>query len=198
MIVPTKLHPLWYSTYLPIHFFVSAVAAGLSMVIVEGMISHRVYHHQVEITREQFDSITLGLAKAASVVLAVYFAIKVMGVVMDGDWPLLATGWGAWFMVEMFGFVLLPCILYAVGYRERRPRLVRGTAVLTVLGIVLNRFNVSFIAYNYALPPERRYVPHWMEIWVTVALITLGVVAFKWIADRMPIMYTHPDYKGEH
>jgi Ni/Fe-hydrogenase subunit HybB-like protein len=30
-----KLHPLWYSPYIPLFFFVSAVAAGLSMVIVQ-------------------------------------------------------------------------------------------------------------------------------------------------------------------
>ena len=95
-ITPTRLHPLWYSTYLPVEFFVSAVAAGISMVIVESMLSHRAFHHQIEITREQFDRITIGLAKAGAVALAVYFAIKVMDVMLDDEWHLLATGWGAW------------------------------------------------------------------------------------------------------
>jgi len=197
-ITPTKLHPLWYSNYLPIHFFVSAVAAGISMVIVEGMLSHRAFHSQVEISGTQFDNITIGLAKAGSVVLAVYFAIKVMGIALDDEWALLGTGWGAWFLVELLGFVLLPCVMYAVGYRERRPGLIRITGAWTVIGIMLNRFNVSFIAFNYALPDERRYTPHWMEIMVSVALVTAGVVAFKWIANRMPIMHTHPDYMAEH
>jgi len=197
-IMPTKLHPLWYTSYLPIQFFVSAVAAGISMVIVESMISHRAFHDQVEITREQFDDITVGLAKAGSIVLAIYFCIKVMGIAMDDEWRLLGTGWGAWFLVELLGFVLLPCILYAVGYRERRTWLIRATGVLTVLGIVLNRLNICFIAFNYALPPERRYVPNPMEIWITITLITAGVVAFKWIADRMPILYEHPDFRESH
>jgi len=197
-ITPTKLHPLWYSSYLPVHFFVSAVAAGLSMVIVESMISHRVFKEQVEISHEQLDRLTLGLAKAGSVVLAIYFAIKVMALMLDDNWHLLATAWGAWYLVELLGFVLLPCILYAAGYRERRVGLVRTTGVITVLGVVLNRFNVSFIAFNYSLPAEARYVPHWMEIWVTVALVTSGVVAFRWIAGRMPILFEHPDWKGQH
>ncbi|MCW8984055.1 MAG: polysulfide reductase NrfD, partial [Thermoanaerobaculales bacterium] len=36
MATPTRLHALWYSSHIPVHFFVSAVAAGLAMVIVEG------------------------------------------------------------------------------------------------------------------------------------------------------------------
>ena len=197
-ITPTKLHPLWYSTYLPVFFFVSAVGAGISMVIVESMLSHRVFSHQVEITHEQFDRITIGLAKAGSIVLAIYFGIKVMGITLDHEWHLLGTGWGAWFLVELLGFVLLPSIMYAIGYREKRPRLIRITGAITVVGIMLNRFNVSFIAFNWELPSAQRYVPNWMEIWVTVALITVGLVAFKWIANRMPIMYEHPQYKGMH
>jgi Ni/Fe-hydrogenase subunit HybB-like protein len=198
LVTPTKLHPLWYSAHIPVHFFVSSVVAGLSMVIFEGMISHRAFHHQVELTREQFDNITIGLAKAAAVTLAVYFAIKVMSVALDNEWHYLGTGWGAWFLVELLGFVLLPCILFAVGFRERRPTLIRIVALWTVIGIVLNRLNVSIIAFNWMLPSEERYVPHWMEIWVTVSIVTFGVVMFRWIANRMPIMHEHPEYRGMH
>jgi Ni/Fe-hydrogenase subunit HybB-like protein len=197
-IAPTKLHPLWYTSYIPVQFFISAVAAGISMVLVESSITHKVFHHQVEITPEQFDNIQVGLAKAGAIVLAIYFCSKVLGNALDNEWSLLATGWGAWYLVELVGFVLLPCLLYAVGYRERRLRLIRATGAWTVVGIMLNRFNISFIAFNYALPADQRYVPHWMEIWVTVALITAGAVAFKWIANRMPIMYEHPEYRRSH
>ncbi len=195
-ITPTKLHPLWYSPYIPVQFFVSAVAAGLSMVIVEGMFSHKTFHHQVEITGDHFERINIGLGKAAAITLAIYTAIKLLALSLEAEWHLLLTGWGAWFLVELLGFVVLPCFLFAVGYRDRKLLLIRIAAWITVIGIVLNRFNVSFIAFNYDLPV--RYTPHWMEIWVSVALVTLGVVMFRWIANRMPIMYEHPDWKGEH
>lgn len=195
-ITPTKLHPLWYSSYIPVHFFVSAVAAGISMVIVEGMFSHKAFHHQVEITNEHFERINIGLGKAGAVTLAIYTAIKLLALSLENEWHLLLSGWGAWFLVELLGFIVLPCFLFAVGYRDRRILLIRIAAAITVVGIVLNRFNVSFIAFNYDNPV--RYVPHWMEIWVSVALVTLGVVMFRWIANRMPIMYEHPDWKGQH
>jgi Ni/Fe-hydrogenase subunit HybB-like protein len=198
MVAPTRLHPLWYSSHIPVHFFVSAVAAGLAMVIVEGMISHRAFHHQVEISRERFEGINFGLAKGAAVTLAVYFAIKVVGLALEDEWSLLATGWGAWFLLEVLGFVLLPCVLFAVAYRERRLLVARVAAVITVIGILLNRFNITFGVFNWNRPTAETYVPSWMEIWVTVAFITFAVVAFRWIANRMPIMYEHPDWKGTH
>ena len=198
LITPTKLHPLWYSPYLPVHFFVSSAATGLSMVIFEGMLSHRIFNHQVEIDHEQFDRLTLGLAKAASIVLAIYFAIKVLGLAQGDKWRHLATPMGLWFLLEVVGFVLLPCFLFAIGVRDKRPGLVRFTAILVIVGIILNRLNVSIVAFNWSLPAKERYVPHWMEIWVTLSIIAAGLWAFRWIVNRMPILHEHPDYKGMH
>jgi Ni/Fe-hydrogenase subunit HybB-like protein len=198
MVTPTKLHPLWYSAHIPVHFFVSAVAGGLAMVIVEGMISHRAFHHQVQTSSEQFENINFGLAKAASVTLAIYFAVKTVALALENEWHLLGSAWGLWYLFEIVGFVLLPCLLFAVGYRERQLTMVRVAAVITAVGIMLNRFNVTFIAFNWRIPAELRYAPSWMEIWVTVAFITFAVVTFRWVANRMPIMYEHPDWKGAH
>ncbi|MBI5532419.1 MAG: polysulfide reductase NrfD [Deltaproteobacteria bacterium] len=198
MATPTKLHPLWYSPYLPVHFFISAVAVGLSMVIVEGAISHRVFHERVEITRTQFDAITLGLGKAAAVALAVYFSTKVLAIALEDKWHYLGTRYGLWYLFEIAGFVVLPCFLLLVGYRERRVTLVRIAAGITVAGVVLNRLNVAMFAFNWRLPWEARYWPHPMEIAVSLSLVMAGVVMFRWIASRMPILHEHPDWKGTH
>jgi Ni/Fe-hydrogenase subunit HybB-like protein len=198
LVTPTKLHPLWYSPYIPIHFFVSAVCAGISMVIFESMLSHRVFRDKVELSHEKFDDLTVGLAKAGAVVLAIYFAIKIMGIAVENKWHYLTTPMGAWYLVEIVGFVLLPCFLYLVGYREKRTALIRFTGLLTVVGIILNRINVSVIAFNWQLPAESRYVPHWMEIWISITIVTAGLVAFKWIVNRMPILYEHTEYRGMH
>jgi Ni/Fe-hydrogenase subunit HybB-like protein len=198
LITPTKLHPLWYSSYLPIQFFLSSVVAGLSMVIVEGMLSHRVFADRVELGHQDFDRLTLGLAKAGSVALAIYFAVKVMALAQANAWHHLGTAWGAWYLVEIVGFVLLPCFLFAISVRDRLPRLARVAAGIGVVGVVLNRLNVSIIAFNWDLPSAERYHPHWMEIWVTASIVTFGVWLFRWIANRMPILHEHPEYRGMH
>jgi Ni/Fe-hydrogenase subunit HybB-like protein len=116
------------------------------------------------------------------------------GVAEGEHWDLLLTGWGAWFFVETVGFVLVPSLLYGYGARYKKVKMVRVAAVMTVVGIVLNRLNVSVIAYNWNAAV--RYVPSWMEITVSVTLITLGVVAFRWIVNRMPIMSEDPRFAG--
>ena len=199
LIAPGKLHPLWYSSFLPVFFFISSMVAGLSMVIFEGTLAHAGLHHKMDETHlKEAEGVIFGFGKAASFVLAGYFFIKTMDIAMDNDWQYLATGYGAWFLVEMFGFVALPSFLYALGVREKNVTLVRIASINAVLGIVLNRFNVSLIAFNWNLPAADRYFPHWMEIGVSVFIVTLIITVYRFIATRMPVLYEHPDYKDAH
>ncbi len=197
LLAPTKLHPLWYSPFIPIYFFISSIVAGLSMVIVESSLSHRIFRDQVEPQRRvDLEAITLGLGKGASVVLFTYFFLKLLGLADGGHWHLLRTGYGHWFLVELLVFVLLPCFLFAHGVRERNVPLVRATAVLTVVGIVINRLNVALIALNWDVPD--RYVPSGMELLTSITIITLGLLTFRWIVNRMPVLREHPEYPGPH
>jgi len=199
LIAPSKLHPLWYSQYLPVYFFVSSIIAGLSMVIFESTLSYRYFRHKMDETHlKEKNDIALGFGKAASLVLAGYFIIKVVGISVDNNWHYLATGYGIWYLVELLGFVALPCFLYALGVRDRNIVLIRFTSALAVLGIVVNRFNVSMVAFNYHLPPADRYFPHWMEIGISVFIVTIGVILFRFIVTRMPVLYEHPEYREEH
>ncbi len=197
LMMPHRVHPLWYSGYVPIFFFVSAIVAGLSMVIVESGLSHRVFKSQIKAHDPgQADRLTLGLAKGAAVVLFAYFFLKMQGLVDSGRFDLLLTPYGYWFMFEMLGFVLAPCFLYAMAVRRQNATMARWVAGWVVLGIVVNRLNLSVIAFNYNAP--QRYVPGFMEIMVSVTIITIGILTFRWIVNRMPVLYEHPDYPQAH
>ena len=192
-----KVHPLWYSPFIPIFFFASAVIGGVTMVIFESMLSHRIFHSQVaHHDPAETDRLVIGLGKAASILLFTYFCLKVIGVAHGQHWDLLLTSYGYWFLLEMIGFVLLPCFLFAIAVQNQSAGLVRFTAVLTVLGIVLNRLNVSIITFQWNLPD--RYFPHWMEFVVTIMVVTTGLITFRWIVNRMPVLYDHPDYPPQH
>jgi len=197
VIAPGKLHPLWYSELLPVFFLVSAIIAGLSMVIVESMLTHKVFKKQVEhFDHAEFEKLTMNLGKGASAGLIVYFALKVFGLAHSGRWDLLNTVYGYWFLFEILVFALLPAFLFAYGVRYKNVRITRWTAVMTVIGIVLNRINTSLIAFNWNAP--ERYYPLWTEIAITVGVITMGVLTFRWIVNRMAILHDHPDYESMH
>ena len=69
-------------------------------------------------------------------------------------------------------------------------------AAWALAGIVLNRMNVSVIALNWNVAD--RYVPSWQEWAVSLTLLTLAVLAFRWVASRMPVFREHPQFRGAH
>jgi Ni/Fe-hydrogenase subunit HybB-like protein len=197
LLAPDKVHPLWYSRFIPIFFFVSALMAGLTMVIVESSLSHRIFKDRLDPEKHvDLDRLTLGLGRAAAVVMFAYFFLKLLGVADSGAWSYLRTGYGAWFLVELLGFVLLPCFLFAHGARTLNVRLVRVAAVIGVTGVVLNRLNLSVITFNWHM--HSRYIPHWMELVMTVTIVMMGILCFRWLVNRAPVLAEHPDYKGIH
>ena len=198
LLMPEKLHPLWYSEYIPLWFFMSAVAGGIVMTIIESTASHRIFSHQIRHhDPDHLNRVTLGLGKAASVTLFAYFFMKVIGLAHGNTWGYLNTGYGYLYLVEVLGFVLVPGFVFMYAVQNKLPGLVRAMAIVTALGIVFNRLNHSIIAFNWHLPYELRYFPHWMEVVLTITVITIGILTFQWIMNRMPILYDHPDFEPE-
>ena len=196
LVSPGKLHPLWYSELLPLFFFISSIAAGIAMVTVESTLSHRAFRNQLGPEHdEELGNLTLGLARAGSAVLFAYFWLKVVGIAAENAWEHLNTGPGHWFLVEMLLFVLTPSILFLMASREGSVRLARLAALLTVVGVVVNRLNVSIIAFNWQV---ETYVPRWTEVVITLSLVTCLILAYRWIVNRMPVLREDPAYPWNH
>jgi Ni/Fe-hydrogenase subunit HybB-like protein len=196
LMAPGKLHPLWYSPYLPVFFFVSAIIGGMTMVVFESMMSHRIFGHQVSAEdHSKLNKVTLGLGQGAAAVLFTYFCLKWVGVAHDHHWDLLGTPLGHWFLVEVFGFVLAPCIVLFYGSRVQDVSLVRFGSIWAILGLMFNRINVSMVALSWNQADQ--YVPHWKEIAITITVITVGLITFRFIVNRMPILYRHPAFRDE-
>ncbi len=199
LIAPGKLHPLWYSPFLPMFFFVSSMVAGASMVVFEGMLAHKGMHDYMDKKHlSQSADVTLSFSKAASVILFSYFIMRLVDMLVHANVHYLFTSYGVLWLVEMFVFILLPAVLYAKGSRDLNVPLCRAASVLAVLGIVLNRFIISMIAFNWKLPADERYFPALPEIMVSVFVVTMIVTCYRFICYHMPILYEHPDFKEHH
>ena len=199
LITPGKLHPLWYSMLLPVFFLISAIFAGISMVIVESTISHRVFKRQLaNFDHAQYDRLTIGLGKAAASALFIYFILKIFDLAHSNNWEYLNTPYGYWYLFEIIGFVLIPALLFTSAARNQNAKLVRFAGYLTVFGVILNRLNVSVIAFNWNLPLSVKYYPMWSEIALSVGVVAMLILAYRFIVNRMAIMYEHPDYESAH
>jgi Ni/Fe-hydrogenase subunit HybB-like protein len=191
-----KIHPLWYTEFIPVLFFVSSVFAGLSLVIFEGSISHKVFHDRLgPVQKKSQDGILVGLGRICAGAMFVYVFLKILVLIHDKGWSHLGTGWGLWYLVEVIGFVVVPGVLFFIAARDRRVRMIQVAAALTLVGIILNRLNISVIAFQWFSPDH--YVPSWQEIVVTLAVVLSEIWVFRWIVNRMPVLGDSPQWARE-
>jgi Ni/Fe-hydrogenase subunit HybB-like protein len=67
---------------------------------------------------------------------------------------------------------------------------------MAVAGIIMNRLNVSIIAFNWNLPEHLHHIiPPWKEVAVVLAIATVHILIFRWILNRMPVLREQPGYE---
>lgn len=193
-----NIHPLWYTEFIPVLFFVSSIFAGLSTVIVESWISHRAMAAQVdEEYRQAYPGIVISLGKACAGSMFAYLFFKAAVFIHGRHWSLINTPMGYWYLLEVVGLTLVPCLLFTWGVRRESLRTIRIAAVLTMIGIALNRCNYVFIAYKWYVPLGERYVPSWQEVVIAATIVLAHIWAFRWIANRMPVLRRPPEWALE-
>ncbi|MBI4690642.1 MAG: hypothetical protein HY754_10315, partial [Nitrospirae bacterium] len=103
---------------------------------------------------------------------------------------------GKWFLIEVIGFVLIPVLVLTYGVKKGSAGIVRFGAFYAVAGIIVNRINVSVIAFNWNLPDHLHHiVPPWQEVAIVLTIATIHILIFRWIVNRMPVIREEPDYE---
>lgn len=191
-----KIHPLWYSEFIPIMFLVSSVFAGLSMVIFEGSISHKVFFSQIsEKNHKAQDGIIHGLSKICTGAMFAYLFLQLLVFIHGKRWEYINSPMGYWYLLEIIGFVMIPMGLFFYSYRRQNVLMIRIAAILTMVGVIMNRLNVTVIGFRWDAPVH--YVPSWMEIVVTLTVIFAEIWIFRWVINRMPVLRESPDWVKE-
>jgi Ni/Fe-hydrogenase subunit HybB-like protein len=120
LLAPGKVHPLWFSSYIPHLFLSSSIYAALAMVIV---VSTLIARFQRSAADNNFlgnlDRLTVGLGKAP-LSASLLFSMKLISVAHD-NWHLL-TSWDAGFSSSCSD---LSCcrITTALGAKKKTPPL---------------------------------------------------------------------------
>lgn len=181
LITPEKTYPLWYSGNLPFLFFVSAVAVGPAMVIIESFLSSRAFHREIELP------LLSRLGKVSAVALAIYLVLKLEDAANYNLAPYLFAFnlEGVLYWLEIIVGVVLPMIMLIIPRVRTSRRGLFSSAVLVVTGFVLNRMDVSITALerHYGV----NYFPSWMEISVTMMIVAVGFGAFAWAAKNLAV-----------
>jgi len=171
LLMPHKLHPLWWTPALPLLFYLQAVYTGLGMTAIAitliwramGIPNNRVLFRRI--------------GQAMSINLMLYAALKV------GDWmgseeiPLLlkpdAFGLLAWFQFIIGIIIPLGILLSKLVGHSAGPF---WAGVFALIGTFIDRLIVSWI--GLAEPSPLPYTPSWMEVMTTVGMIAGGFLLY--------------------
>ncbi len=186
LIMPYRLHPLWYSPILPLLFLVSAIGLGLMMVVFESHFTAYLYRRKPE------TELLAQLSGAARWVLALYIALRLGDLALRGQFSQL---WGAEWQVGLFWLEFaLMAIVPATLLFLPRIRQSRGgqwaMAALCVSGVVLNRTDVGGLAHLRRTPDF--YTPAWTEVAITLGILSAATLAFLFIVEHFKIWEQRP------
>jgi len=180
LIVPEKLYPLWYTSLLPVFFFISALCAGLAMTIFESWQSSRAFGKHLELP------LISGMGRLLAVLLSVYMTARFLDLLHRGALRLLAQPRPETylFVLEIALFVGPMFLLFRRKVYSNAAALY-GCAVMVLLGFVANRLNVSVTGVEAG--SGIAYFPKWTEIAVTLFIVALGFAIFRFAVKYLPI-----------
>lgn len=181
LIVPTKMHPLWYSPILPVYFYMSAIGTGFAMVIFESYTSARAFNHGIKL------DLLSSIAKITYAMLILTAVIRFidLAILNKLNYLLISSSETYMFYLELFVGTVVPVYLLSQKkFRESRKWLYIS-ALFVIGGFLLNRVNVSITSLTGSA--NFNYFPSIYEISITIMLVTVGMVAFRLITQNFPV-----------
>ncbi len=173
LIMKGHIYPLWYSQYIHTLFYLSAIPAGLCMVIIAMYLCMRSLGVKLDY------SILTDLSKVVVAMLCIYTAFRAVDMLGNGGvhYLFLARSETAYFWLEFLLMILLPVVLFSQKKVRNTPILLYWTAAIQVMGFIANRINVSITAMEDTA--HANYVPKWPEMALTIMVVTGGVLVFR-------------------
>lgn len=190
LIVPEKLYGLWYTTSLPIFFFVSAIGVGCAMMILESFLSSRAFNRGLEM------SLLTEIGRVAVLVLSVLLTMKIVDLADRHAFSLLVQSRIETYLywLEISVGVIIPLSLLAIQKVRENQNGLFLSAVMIIIGFILNRMNIAITGMEGWAGVS--YFPSWMEIAVTLSIVVGGFVIFSFAAKYLPL-FTHEE-PGQH
>jgi Ni/Fe-hydrogenase subunit HybB-like protein len=191
LIMPAKLHPLWYTPLLPFLFFITAVGVGLGMIIFESSLSSRAFNRGLEV------HLLSKLARAIPFVLGFYLLVRFGDLAIEGKLDLLFTSgvYSLLFWTEIIIGAVIPIVLFSQRSVRESPKGLLIGALFVIGGLMLNRFNVSLLALDHL--GGQAYTPNLLEFAVSFGIISAGVLVFGFIAKYFPL-FESEEHVVEH
>jgi Ni/Fe-hydrogenase subunit HybB-like protein len=181
LIMPSKLHPFWYTPALPFFFFGSAVAVGIAMTIFESTQSAKALGRHLELP------VLVRLGGALLVALWVNALLRFQDYFhRDLLRQIIRPSYEAYFLwLELALSFVIPIILLSFKKIRLSSNGLYLVSIISLFGFITNRLNVSLIGLESYF--GRHYVPKWTEFSVTLMIVAMGFALFRLAVAYLPI-----------
>jgi Ni/Fe-hydrogenase subunit HybB-like protein len=176
-----KMYPLWYSNYQTTLFYVSAIPAGMAMVIMAVYLSVRSLNARVDL------GLLDEVGRVISPLLIVFALFRFVDLARQNALAYMfrPTFETAYFWVEVALFIVAPVVLFQWQRIRQNPIGLYWASAVTIAGFMVHRINVSITSLERAT--QAHYVPKWPELAVNVMLAAAAVLAFRWAVLHLKI-----------
>jgi Ni/Fe-hydrogenase subunit HybB-like protein len=177
-----KMYPLWYSNYQTTLFYISAIPAGMAMVIMALYLSVRSLGVRIDMRiLDDFSRII-----APMLVIFALFRFADLAKQHALGYLFLRVPETAYFWLEMALLVAAPLVLFNLPQVRRQPVGLYWASAVTIAGFMVHRIDVSITSLERAT--KAGYVPKWPELAVTLMLVTAAVLAFRLAVLHLKIL----------
>jgi Ni/Fe-hydrogenase subunit HybB-like protein len=180
MLLPgPRMHPLWFTPWLPLLFVVNCIIMGFAVVTLEATFS------AVAFRRPRETAMLASLSHVAAWVAIGWSVFRVLVVALTGKLGYLASGYGIAFLGEVGLLVVGGGILLSESLRNQVVWQVRAAIVLLV-GASLHRVNTYLVAFNPG--SNYSYFPAVPELLITFGIIAAEVAIYVTVVKTFPIL----------
>jgi hypothetical protein len=183
MTSPTRLHPLWFSTWIPLEFFFSAMGAGMALLVGVVLLYSYLYEKPANLP------IIAGMAKGAAAMLIAYLILKTADFTVNSKWKFVFgpdTSWEtAVFLAEIALQVFIPLVVFlAPAWRNRAAGLAVG-AISATAGCAMHRVDTGIVGWFRSA--GRVYYPNLSEIALSLGTMAAAALLFFFIVEHFHV-----------
>jgi formate dehydrogenase iron-sulfur subunit len=154
-------------------FYMTAIPAGLAVVIMVMYLSMRSLDAKIDY------SILTDLAKVIVPMLTLYAIFRFVDLVNHGglQYMFRRNVETAYFWTEILLLVVLPILGFSSQRVRNNPQALYWTSAVLVMGLIVNRVNVSITSLEWFT--HANYRPSWIEMALMLMCFVVGGIVFR-------------------
>jgi Ni/Fe-hydrogenase subunit HybB-like protein len=181
MLAGPRLHPLWFSPFLPLYFLITCIGMGYAVVCFESTAAAKFFHTPLEI------DMLSKLDEMAAAIGGFFVLMRLFEVGARGNLGLAfqPTFFAFAFWCETLLF-LGPWFVRLASKRMSRLQRLVGSGMLVVIGGAVYRFDVFLVGFQPGT--GWRYFPSLTEVLITAGLVAGEAATYILIIKKFPIL----------